>query len=86
MQLFQDRICSSRPLEGLAVGIVVSDKLVDALNQLLYAGERSATDCFVSDQRKESLDLVQPRAVGRDEVHVPTGPGGQPGLTHKSVI
>ena len=35
MQLFQDRICSSRPLEGLAVGIVVSDKLVDALNQLL---------------------------------------------------
>ena len=42
MQRFRYRIYSSRPLEGLAAGIVVSEKLVDALDQLLCAGERSA--------------------------------------------
>ena len=34
MQLFHYRIYSSRPLDGLAAGIVVSEKLVDALDQL----------------------------------------------------
>lgn len=34
MPLFHCRIYSSRPLEGLAAGIVVSEKLVDALDQL----------------------------------------------------
>jgi hypothetical protein len=34
MQVFHYRIYSSRLLEGLAAGIVVREKLVDALDQL----------------------------------------------------
>src|ERR1700756_5508337 len=80
MQLLKNRICGGRPFEGLAVGIVMSDELIDALHELLDAGERSASDRLVSDQRKEALALIEPGAVGRDEVHVPAWPPGQPSL------
>ncbi len=29
---------------------------------------------LVGDQREEALDLVEPGAIGRDEVHVPARP------------
>ena len=80
MQLLKNRICSGRPAERLTVGIVVSDELVDTLHQLLDTGERSTPDGLVGDQREEPFDLVQPGTVGRDEVHVPAWPTGQPGL------
>jgi len=54
--------------------------LIDARDELLDAGEGAAPDGLVGDQRKEALDLVQPGAVGQDEVHGPTGPGQQPRL------
>ena len=70
MQLLEDRIGGGGPLEGLAVGVVGADEVVDALHELLDAGERASAYGLVCDQREESLHLVQPRAVGRDEVHV----------------
>jgi hypothetical protein len=78
MQLFKNRICGGRPLERFAVGIVMSDELIDSLHELLDAGERSASDGLVGDQCKETLDLVQPGAVSRDEVHMPARPAGWP--------
>lgn len=39
MQLLEDRIGSSRPLEGLAVRVVGGDELINALYKLLDAGE-----------------------------------------------
>ncbi len=80
MQLLKNRICGGRPFERLAVGVVVSDELIDALHELLDAGERSAPDSLVGDQCEEALDLIQPGTVGRNEVHVPARPGGQPSL------
>ena len=35
MQLLKNRICGGRPFERLAVGVVVSDELIDALHELL---------------------------------------------------
>ena len=80
MQLLKDRTGGGGPLEGLAVGVVRSDEVGDALHKLFDTGEGSAPNGLVSDQREESLDLVQPRAVYWDEVHMPARPGGQPGL------
>src|SRR5437764_12412250 len=77
IQLLDDRFGGGSPLEGLAVGVVMSDELIDALHELLDAGERSAPDGLVGDQCKEALDLIEPGAVGRDEVHVPAWPTGQ---------
>lgn len=71
MQLLKDRICGGGPSERLAVGVVVFDELIDALHKLLDAGERAATDGLVGDQGEEALDLIEPGAVGRREVHVP---------------
>ena len=42
MQLLKNGICGGGPFERLAVGIVVSDELIDALYELLEAGERAA--------------------------------------------
>ena len=42
MQLLKNGICVCGPFEWLAVGIVVSDELIDALHELLDAGERAA--------------------------------------------
>ena len=67
MQFFEDRICGGRPLERLAVRVVGGDELIDALDELLDAGEGSATNGLVGDQREESYDLVQAGAVGRVE-------------------
>ena len=80
MQLLEDRICSGSPLERLAVGVVRGDEVINALHELFDAGERSAADGLVGDQGEASFDLVQPGAVGRDEVHVPSRPGCQPSL------
>jgi len=73
MQLFQDRIGSSGPLEGLTIRVVCRHKMVDALHELFDASERATTDSLVGDQREEAFNLVQPGAVSWDEVHVQRG-------------
>ena len=86
MQLFEDRICCGGPLEWPAVLVVGGDELVDALHELFDAGERASADGFVGDQRKESLDLIEPGAVGRNEVHVPAWPCRKPSLDLRMVV
>jgi len=54
----------------------IGDEVINALHELFDAGERSSPNGFVGDQCEESLDLIEPRAVSRDEVHVPAWPGG----------
>ncbi len=58
MQLYEDGVSSSGPLERLAVRVVCGNEVVDALHELLDAGERTAADGLVGDQREEALDLV----------------------------
>lgn len=71
MKLFEDRVGGGGPLEGLAIGVVRGDEVIDALHELLDAGERAATDGLVGDQREEALDLIEPGVVGWDEVTLP---------------
>ena len=59
---------------------MVRDKLVGALDELFDADERAAADCFVGDQCEEVFDLIQPRALGRDEMHASSQPTCQPSL------
>ena len=80
MKFFQDRIGSGGPSKRLCLGVVMSDEVIDSLDELLDAGERSTANCFVRDEREEAFDLIEPRTVGRDEVHVPARSRGWPGL------
>jgi hypothetical protein len=61
MQLLEDRLGGRSPTERLRVGVVAGDELIDALHELLDAGERAAADRLVGDQRAETFDLVQLR-------------------------
>src|ERR1700686_3552964 len=54
--------------------------MIDTLNQFMNRTERAAPNGTTGDQRKEALDQVQPRAVGRHEVQVPAWTSGQPRL------
>jgi hypothetical protein len=54
------------------------DELIEALHELFDTGEGAAADRFVWDQREEVLELIEPGAVGRNEVHVPARPTRQP--------
>lgn len=60
--------------------------MIDTVDQLFNRAERTSVDRFVSDQRKESFDLVKPRTVGRDEMHVPAGAGCQPRLDLRMLV
>ena len=75
MQLFKDGVGRGSPLERLAVRVVRGNEVVDALHKLFDTGERTTPNGLVGDQCKEALDLIEPGAVGWDEVHVPARPG-----------
>jgi hypothetical protein len=52
---------------------------IDFGDQVFDAGEGTPPDGFVGDQCKEALDLIEPGAVGRNEVNLPARPAGDPG-------
>ena len=51
----------------------MGNELIDTLDQLFDRAKRAPADGLVGDQRKEAFDLVEPRTVGRNEMHVPAG-------------
>ena len=53
------------PDEGLGMGIVMVEVVVDGGFELGNRGEDAAPDAVVSDQAEEALDLVEPRCRGR---------------------
>ena len=42
MKLLEDRVGSGSPPEWLGIGVVMRDELIDSLDELLDAGERTA--------------------------------------------
>jgi len=66
MQLLKDRVGAGSPLKWLEVCVVVHDELVDALDESLDAGERSAAACLVGDPREEAFERIDSGTVGRD--------------------
>ena len=86
MQFFEDGVSCGSPFKGLTIFVVRSNEVVDTLNELFDAGERAAADSFVSNQGEEALNLIQPRAVCRDEVHVPTRACCQPRLDLRMTV
>src|SRR5678816_902593 len=79
IQLVEYGISRGSPGEGLAVGVVRGDEVIDLVDQVFDRRERAASDRLVGDQAEEAFDLVEPGAVGGNEMHVPPGSGGQPG-------
>lgn len=74
MKFLEDGVGRGGPAKRLGVDVVLRDEVVDALHELFDAGERAATDCFVGDQREEAFDLIEPGAVGGDEMHLNWSP------------
>ena len=68
------------PDEGLWIGIVVFQVVVNGGFELGNGGEDAAPDALLSDQPEEALDLIEPGGRGGGEVQVKAGVLGQPCL------
>lgn len=60
--------------------------MIDSLDQLFDRAERASTDRFVGDQRKEAFDLVEPRTVGGNEMHMSARACRQPCLDLRMLV
>ena len=54
--------------------------MIDLADQFFHATERAAADRLLGDEAEEALDLIQPGAVGGNEVDVPPGAPREPGF------
>jgi len=66
--------------------IVLSHEVIDLLGQILDAGKGATADRLVGDQCEEPLHLIEPGAVGWNEVDVPTRTPCQPGLYPRMLV
>lgn len=60
------------------MAVVLGNEVIDLSDELFDAAEGAAANRLVGNQSKEALNLIQPGAVGRDEMNVPARPLGQP--------
>ena len=77
-QLLKDAVGGGDPGEGLGLRVVVGDELLDLLNQLLGARERSAANGLLRDLVEPDFHLIEPGTVRRRIVHVEPRPLGKP--------
>ena len=61
---WEDFFCRFGPDEGLGVGIVMVEVLVDGRFELGNGGEDAASDAVLGDQAEEALDLIEPGGRG----------------------
>ena len=54
--------------------------ICDCFFKFANASERSASDAFVGDLRKETFDLIDPRGAGGSEMYVISRMSGEPTL------
>ncbi len=65
---------------------VVVVEVVDPLDELSDGGEGAAPDRLLGDPTKPTPHLIEPQGGGRGEVHVATGPFGQPGANLRVLV
>src|SRR5262245_30570931 len=61
--------------EGLGVGVVAIEIVMDRLLQFGHAPERTAADALLRDLGEEALDEIEPGGAGRRGVHDRLEPG-----------
>lgn len=79
LDLLKDRLCGGGPHEGPGVGVVVLHEVLNATDELAHALKGSSTNGLLGDQAEPALNLIEPRGVGRREMHVEAWPASQPG-------
>jgi hypothetical protein len=77
----EDRVRRGRPHERVRVGVGSLHILIDFLDQFFDVAKRPATNGLVRNPIKPDLHLIQPRGIGRGEVHVKSWPCGEPAFT-----
>src|SRR6185437_9952019 len=76
----EDRVGGSGPRERTTMQIIVSNIVVDLLNQLFDAVEGAAPDFLLGDEPEPALDLVEPAGVSGRVMNVVARMTGHPGL------
>src|SRR5690606_28198507 len=77
--LAEDRISRGGPDEQSGGQVVALAVTLDASDQAGNAIQGTTPDGLLGNQAEPALDLIEPRRIGGDEVHVVTRPARQPG-------
>ncbi len=86
VDLFNNGTGRSGPDEGLGVGVVVVEVVVDGHLQLDDGVEHAATDALSGDLGKETFDQVEPRRRGRREMQLEPGMAFKPPLDLRRLV
>jgi len=78
--LGNDRVGGSGPDERPVMGVVVSNELVNFLDQFRHVAEGTAADGALGYQAEPALHLVKPTGVGRGVMNLVAGMADQPGF------
>ena len=65
--LGENDLCALGPHEGLGVGVVAVEIVMDGILELGNARERAAPDPLLRDLCEEALNQIEPRRTGRRE-------------------
>lgn len=68
------------PLEWHGISVVFVEVVGDGFLKCTNASERSSSNAFVGDLRKEAFDLIDPGGAGRREMNVISRMSGEPTL------
>jgi uncharacterized protein YecT (DUF1311 family) len=80
LEFGENGVGGSGPDERFAGLVVVGHEAIDLGDQVPDRVERAAPDGLVGDVGEETLDQVEPGAVGGNEMEMPAPPSGEPGL------
>lgn len=85
-ELGDDRVSSGRPPERARIGAIPRYESIDAPGQLATGTKGATADRALRDQVEPSLDLIEPRGIGRCEVNVIARPASKPCWTTEGTI
>ena len=86
MELFEDRVGGSRPLERATGGVVVIDEVLDASDEVPDVAKRSASNGALRDQAKPPFHLIDPRTARQPVMDVIARPAGEPSLHGRVLV
>src|SRR5207253_738473 len=82
----EDLISGLGPGERLEIRMMCVDEVANSRFALHDAAVATTTQLFIGELGKPALDEIQPRAIGRREMHMKARPLGQPIADQRGLV
>src|SRR5215470_16152045 len=86
LDLSEDRLCRGGPEERLCSAVRILNVVIDFFDQLLHAAKGPAANGLLRDAVEPDLHLIEPRGIGRSEVHMESRLGDEPAFDARMFV